>query len=1118
MGFEIHAFREVLCCAANGHESSLPNFLLEPSEVSKSIERILRRSIQGVVRMKFLFKLSKLLLLLLVLSVSQLVLGQTFRGGIAGTVQDSSGAVVSGAKISLLSQDTGLTRETVSTGDGAYAFQDLPLGKYTVTVAAPGFATAKITDITTRPGEVYSLSPKLGLSASSQQVEVNANAIAVDTESSTNTAVVPAQAVANIPLNGRDFTQLLKITPGFNGAGSLNGSRTNQNNWQIDGADNNDLFHNSQGANQGGVSGIAGVTLPIDAIDQFSVQSQANAEVGRNGGGLVNMVVKSGTNHFHGTAYYFMRNEFFASKSALLPTASRKPKIRNNQFGGSLGGPIMHDKLFFFVNYERQKYIIGAQSAATEPTAAWVAQATQLLTNHSIPVSQASLNLLSLWPQGNKNTGAATTNNYFDSRPQSGYSDNTVGKIDWNLTSRQTLSVRAFIGTGRQLGNVGTNIWDYYQVAPDHVHNYAITHNWAVTDHLSNQVLAAVNYFGQTFNDNVHNQNIPALGLNTEVTDPTLYGAPTISITSFDTIGVTQPLGRQDYTGMISDTATFVTGKHQFRLGGEFRRNYMNLLYQRNVRGSFNFDGTAYTALHPTNNYSAEGDATTRALADFLAGYATSGSLVRGQLQRDLYLNQWSIFAQDQYQVTRRLTINYGLRWDYSGPVYSTNGTLSDFDPTSSTGFAIIGQNRDTLYPRSYKNVAPRFGFTNQLTSKLVLRGTYGIYYDLPNLNGFFDNRPGNGASAGVQANNIGTSPVFTVSKSSAYQITPGVDPLPTGPAATYGVSTVSPGFRNAYLQNFNLNSEYQLGRNTILQVGYVGSLGRRLFDLRDINQAGTNSTGSTVQSTRPYYFQFPAFAAINQYESKAGSNYHSLQSMIRTSNYHGLTAQAAYTYGHSLDNVSGTRGFAPQNSLDLSAEYGNADFDVRHTFNGYVVYEVPKFTERWKPVTNGWQVNTFMTFYTGKPVNVKTSTNNSGTGEFQDRATKVADPYTTAHSLVRSSATTGAYVQWFAPSAFALPAKGTYSGMHRNEVRGPGFGTVDASLVKNTPLHESVSFQLRAEMFNIFNRLNLASPSGSFTSGSFGRSVTTVGDNVGAPGIGSGEPFNVQFAGKIIF
>jgi Carboxypeptidase regulatory-like domain len=1060
-----------------------------------------------------------LYLLMLALAMTQFVSAQTFRGGIAGSVQDSTGAVVPNAKILLLGTDTGYTRETVSTSSGDYSFQDLPLGNYSITVSSPGFQQTKIDKIAVRPGQVFSLDIKVGIAASSEQVEVNAAAVALDTVSSTNNAVVNEKAVANIPLNGRDFTQLLKITPGFNGAGSLNGARTNQNNWQIDGADNNDLFHNSEGANQGGVSGIAGVTLPIDAIDQFSVQSQANAEVGRNAGGLVNMVVKSGTNRFHGSAYYFTRNEFFASKSQMLPTSSRKPKIRNNQFGGSLGGPIMHDKLFLFVNYERQKYIIGAQSAATEPTAAWVAQATTLLTEHDIPVSQTSLNLLTLWPQGNKPSGGATTNNFFDPRPQSGYSDNTVGKLDWNLTSRQTLSVRAFIGTGRQLGNAGVNIWDYYQVAPNHVHNYAITHNWAKTDHLSNQLLAAVNYFGQTFNDNIHNQDIPALGLNTGVTNPALFGAPTITITSIDQVGVTPPLGRQDYTGMLNDTATFVTGKHQLRLGGEYRRNYMNLLYQRNIRGSFTYDGTAYTALHPTNNYATEADATTRSLADFLAGYATSGSIVYGTLQRDLFLNQWSIFGQDQYQILPNLTLNYGLRWDYSGPVYSTNGTLSNFDPNSPTGFAVVGQDVNTLYPRSYTNVAPRFGFSAQATNKLVIRGTYGIYYDLPNLNGFFDNRPGNGASVGVQANKTGPSPVFTVSKSSAYQILTDVNPLPsTGAAATFGVSTVDPGFRNAYVHNFNLNTQYQLGRNSILQISYVGALGRRLFNLIDINQAAANSTGSTQQSTRPYFSKFPSFAAINQYESKAASNFHSLQAMIRTSSFHGLTAQAAYTYGHSLDNVSGTRGFAPQNSLNLSGEYGNADFDTRHTFNAYAVYEVPKFTERWKPLTSGWQGNVFATFYTGKPINIKTSTNNSGTGEFQDRAVKVGNPYTASHSLVRSSATAGAFAQWFTPTAYALPAKGTFSGMHRNDIYGPGFGTVDASLVKNTVLHEGVNLQLRAEMFNIFNRLNLANPSGSFTSGSFGRSTTTVGDNAGAPGIGSGEPFNVQFAGKIIF
>lgn len=1080
-------------------------------------------------------------LLILVLIASLSAVAQTFRGGIAGTVQDSTGAVVPHAKISLIGQDTGLTRETSSTSEGVYSFQDLPLGKYTITITAPGFSTAKITDVTTRPGQVYALDPKLGVSASNEAVEVNADAVAIDTVSSTNNAVVPGPAVQNIPLNGRDFTQLIKIVPGVNGAGSMNGARTNQNNWQIDGIDNNDIFHNSQGANQGGVSGIAGVTLPIEAIDQFSVQTQGNAEVGRNGGGLVNMVVRSGTNHFHGSAYYYFRNEFFAAKSAMLPLNSRKPKIRNNQFGFSLGGPIKRDKLFFFGVYERQKYIIGAQSAATEPTDQWVNQAKAILANHAIPVSQTSLNLLTaLWPLGNK-PGAATTNNFFDTRPQSGYSDNFVGKVDWNINGKQTLSARAFIGTGRQLGNAGTNVWEYYQVAPDHVHNYALTHNLMLSQRLSNQLVLGVNYFGQTFNDNVHNQNIPSLGLNTGVTDPGLYGSPTITITGFDQVGVTPPLGRQDYTGQVVDTATYVVGKHQFRVGGEFRRNYMNLLYQRSVRGSFTYDGNAYNTLNPGNSFAAEGTSQTRALADFLAGYAATGTIVRGVLQRDIYVNQWSLFAQDQFQFTPKLTFNYGVRYDFSGPLYSTNGTLSNFDPNSTTGYSIVGQNQDTLYKRRYTNFSPRFGFSAKATDKMVVRGTYGLFFDLPNLNGFFDNRPGNGASVGVQANNTGSSPVFTVSKTAPFQIVTGVDPLPSAPAsgATFGVSTVSQDFKNAYVQNYNLNIEYQLGSNTIAQVGYVGSVGRHLFNLRDINQAAPTSlspgrgvnatTGATCASSsspgcvtyqqysRPYFAKFPTFAAINQYESSAGSNYNSLQAMLRTSGFHGFTAQGSYTYGHSLDNVSGTRGFAPQDSRNLAAEYGNADFDVRHTFNGYVVYEVPRFTSHWKAITEGWAANTFMTFYTGKPVTPKAGTNNSGTGENQDRVTLVADPYTGDRSLVQSP-TAGAYKQWFAKTSYAVPAAGTFSPTQRNSVRAPGFATVDASLVKNTAIYEGVKLQLRAEMFNIFNRLNLATPNTTFTSANFGRSTQTVGDAAGAPGIGSGEPFNVQFAAKLIF
>jgi len=1039
-------------------------------------------------------------------------------------VQDSTGSLIANVKITLVGTDTGSSRQITSSSSGDYSLQDLPLGLYSVTVEAPGFQSTKIDGIAVRPGQIYSLNIKLAVSSRSEVVDVSAAAVTLDTVSSTNNSVVNDKAVANIPLNGRDFTQLVKIVPGYNGAGSLNGTRTNQNNYQIDGADNNDIWQNGAAANQGGVGSIAGVTLPIDAIDQFTVQSQGNAEVGRNGGGLISLAIKSGTNHLHGSAYYFNRNEFFAARSPFLLSTTRKTKLRNQQFGGSIGGPIIKDKLFFFTNYERQKYLIQNTGSATEPTTAYVNAATALLTANSVAVNPLSLSVLSLWPQGNKPSGPATAGNYFDPRPQSGYSDNAIGKIDWTISPKQSLSARAFIGTGRQFAAVGTNIFDYYQVAPDITQNFTATHNWAITDHFSNQLLAGVGVFNQTFNDENHSQNIPALGLNTGVTSPSLFGAPTINISGLDTVGQTQPLGRKDYTGHLTDTATYAFGKHVVRFGGEFRRNYMDLQYQRNVRGTFNFTGT----VGPWASTTGVGT-DVKALADYLAGYVASSSFTQGTLRRGIYNKAFDLFGQDQYQVFPTLTLNYGVRYTYNGP-FTSDGVVSDFRPGAAGADAyglVSGSSLSSIYPQNKTNVAPRFGFSYQAASKLVVRGTYGIYFDVPNFNGFFDNRPGNGGAAGVQANPTGATPVLNLSRAS-YQWLTGVNPfVGASIPAALGLSTISPNFRTAYVQNFNLNTQYQLSRNTIVQLSYVGSLGRRLFRLVDINQArpGAGTTTAALQPRRPYYTatnitNAKTIAAINQIESEGTSNYHSFQAMVRTSNFHGLTAQGSYTLGHALDVVSGTRGFAPQDSANPNAEYGNADFDVRHTFNGYIVYEAPQIGHSLPVLTKGWQGNAFVTAFTGTPFSVKLgSVDNSGTGEFQDRANQIGDPKAgLTRQLVTPSNGGTPYVQWLTGSSFSAATQGTFGTSRRNAYRGPAFATVDASLVKNTQLRAGVNFQLRAEMFNLFNRINLANPgTGTLSSSTFGRSTNTR-NNGGAPGIGPGEPFNVQFAGKIIF
>jgi hypothetical protein len=853
--------------------------------------------------------------------------------------------------------------------------------------------------------------------------------------------------------------------------------------------------------------------------------------------------MKTGTNNFHGSAYYFNRNEFFAARSPFLTATQRKATLRNQQFGGSIGGPIIKDNLFFFLTYERQMFTIGS-IASTEPTTAYVQAGTALLAKHGIAVNPLSLSVLSIWPQGNKPAGPAASGNYFDPRPQKGYSDNAFGNVTYNLTPRQNLRLQSFVGTGRQYETIGTNVYEYYEVAPDITQNFALTHSWAITDHVSNQALAAVGVFNQTFNDANHSYNMPSIGLNTGVTDPSLFGAPTIGISGLDTTGQTQPLGRKDYTGHITDVATWVTGKHQFRFGGEFRRNYMDLQYQRNVRGTFTFNGqatanTAIRALGGTPYYcntgetgcTIDGASDVRAMADYLAGYVSSSSFTQGYLRRSIYQKTLGVFAQDQFQISSNLTFNYGVRYEYNAPLTS-DGVLSAYRPgapgADGYGLVLAGTpGLSTVYPGNKTNISPRFGFSYQPAQKMVLRGTYGLYYDAPNFNGFFDNRPGNGGAVGVQGNNTGSTPVRNVSPT-FYQWQTGVNPfnITPGPSTIFGLASVSPRFHTAYIQNFNLNTEYQISKSTIFTVGYVGSIGRRLFNLSDINQArpGTVNSAASEVTRRPIYTSkavanYATIGALNEIQSEGSSSYHSLQASIRTTGFHGLTAQGSYTYGHALDVISSTRGLAPQDSANLAGDYGNADFDVRHTFNGYVVYEVPQFTHSLTILTKGWQGNAFVTAFTGTPFSIKVGSDISGTGENQDRVNLVPGTTTktsTGNSLI-TPATGTPYAQIYNLAAFTAPAAGNFGTTARNAFRGPGFFTTDASLVKNTQIHGNWNLQLRAEMFNIFNHINLSNPTSTLSSSTFGRSTSTRNSG-GAPGIGPGEPFNVQFAGKLIF
>ena len=406
---------------------------------------------------------------------------QTFRGSITGIVTDASGAAIAGAAVKLDNPETGLSRAASTNAQGEYLFADLAVGQYAVTVTQTGFESRKIDRVEVAVSRTTNLDVRLGVAQQQQVIEVSASAAVIETTSTALVGVVNTKTVADLPMNGRDFRQMIKMAPGVSPAStSVNGMRTSGNNYQIDGADNNDAFQNAAAVNQGGVAGIAGTLLPIDAIDQFSVQSNGGADTGRNGGSSVNVVIKSGTNTLHGSAYYYNRNEALASRSPFQSATSPKQVIRNNQFGFALGGPLVRNKTFYFINGESQLSIANNSLLDTIPSDAWIAGGRNVLGQYGIAVNPVALNLLTIWPAATR-TGPAAANNYLSNGRNEYNSFNGIVKLDHAFNDKHSLSVRYFGGTGTQTADVGSHIRDFFQVAPSHMHNVSIVENAIIT-------------------------------------------------------------------------------------------------------------------------------------------------------------------------------------------------------------------------------------------------------------------------------------------------------------------------------------------------------------------------------------------------------------------------------------------------------------------------------------------------------------------------------------------------------------------------------------------------------------------------------------------------------------
>ena len=1109
---------------------------------------------------------------------------QTFRGGINGTVTDQTGSAIANAIVSAVESATNASYRTVSSSAGEFNFSNLPLGSYTVTISYSGFSTAKYDQVQVAAGTNYTLAAKLAVSSTSQTIEVTAAALALDTASDVQVTVLPPVVVQNLPNSGRDFTQMLAQTTGFaglsagggGGVASINGTRSNSVNWQIEGTDNNDFWWNIPAVNQGGVSAIAGVVFPIDAIDDFSFVTTGSAALGRNPGGTANLTIKSGTNQLHGSAYYSNHNEFFEHQN---PFSTSKPASRFQDYGFSVGGPIIRDKFFVFIAGEHQKFLIGAESKATEPSAAYQALAYADLDYFGVPHNTVASNLLNgtgslaaLWP-ASALTGPASPENYQATGNLTGHSFNGLIKLDYKLSDKDHLSARWFVAQGTQTAPTSSELTPYFENAPIHVENYSIIYNRLLSAAMSNQLSMGVGYFNQVFSDADTNFDPLGLGLNTGVTTVDLAGAPHITIgppssgsgltagnTGFDPTGVTAPSGRNDITGHLDDDLTWTKGAHQMHFGGEFRQAQVDDFYQTGQRGTIDFDGSqgpwsttsnfsggvaqtpcAALATQNTSGTAPNTASNVLALADFLAGCLnpTASSIIQGDPKRQVFANTFALYGQDAWQVTPKFNVNYGVRYDYEGPVHSHFANLSVFDPTSSTGLAVARQDVPNIYNRFWGAASPRFGFAYQLHSTTVLRGGYGLYYDSLYIKSILQNNgvqnisvfgPGlNPAGINQVVNAQGLNQVI----SSGVGIYPAFNPATTLSSAAPGsisISTFDKNFKPSNTQLWDLNLQQSFTNSVILQIGYVGSKGTHLAGMFDINAAALNSGNECPspyllpdgtcsvnyqQITRPYNAQFPAFGVIDEARSNLGSIYNSLQTTLKLQSWHGLTTQLAYTWSHALDYETGLLPYLPQDSTNEKAEYGNSDFDVRNTFTGYFDYAIPALGGP-KRISHGWELSSGFSFHGGTPYTVVASTNVSGNGDNADRAVQViANPTAgISHAIV------GGSVQWFNPDAFVDGTPGTYSPTRRGQNYNPGYGSFDLSVIKTTPIIEGphpVSAQFKVNIYNLFNRTNLA-PVGLPSTGEGGTIGSTIGPYLGNPTIGPGEPLNAELALKILF
>jgi len=1153
---------------------------------------------------------------------------QTFRGTILGTVTDPTGKLVAGATVTVKNTGTGLERTTSTTPDGGYTIPELPVGNYTVTVTQTGFQTSVTTNVEVDVATERRVDVVLQIGKVTQTVEVAGGELPqIETTSDDLGGVLTSNAVEDLPINGRDYTKLIYLNPGVAGSPdqitdspgsfgefSMNGARGRSNNYLLDGTDMNDGYRNDPAINQGGVFAVPSAILPIGAVEEMKVLSNFQPEYGRNAGAVVNIVTKSGNNKLHGEVFEYFRNDALDARNYFNQVGEQRAPFHNNQFGGDLGGPIVKDKTFFFLDYEGQRETVGTVTLACvpEPNRIHFDQVTYNATN---PVTAA---MLKFWPQPNIGTrptappngdqdpswlaydgGCPAGPNASLVTPSYNNLSSVIAKIDHNFNTNNILTGRYFFGdstqsfplaltaSGGQLPGFNTVTPTRVQLASlSYVHTFGATkvnelrYGWNrfaegffpqdASFHPSSIGLCAASSTGDCAGGGQHDSGLPILLVSVTPTGASSFFAQPGS-TSGD------PRARVDTNNQFVESFSWKIGRHDVKLGFEFRRTSVNQQeFQKYFRGRLKF----------------------ATLTDFLDGIPEGGAFgsleysSSGSTARHTFENNYGLYMQDSFRFNSRLTLNYGLRWDYYGVIQEKNNlfanyVVSSFNPATDIGTGALtqlgSQGLSSLYQPYYKNFSPRASVAWDVIgkSKTVIRAGGGLFYDAFSQDMFLGHLPYPPYYApGPAYGNFGPNPITAAGVSAQALSTGIVQGQPVYGASGCNILVecdifgVDQHIRTPYMENYNINIQQQLTSKTTLQVGYVGSQGHRLFHFYDINQPTQSViTAADLACTpapcvddfsvpRPFSSPYGVGTLtkegaiyVFQETSDAKSNYNSLQVSYKVNNWRGISSTVNYVYSKSLDTASDLEDFVvnaaqPQDSNNPDREKGPSNFNIPHRLTWVFGYELPNRGGGLRTLKNGWGFDSTVSLQSGQPftLNYNAEDDYSGGGEGYDRPDVVGpivyhkhDPsnYIELSSFAMPCTNNGT-ISGFASDC--VPGTRHYGDLGRNSLVGPTYKQWDFALYKNTAIGERAKLQLRAEFFNLLNHPNfsspllpnfIADPASNFVSGAPGfvagpnqrevgngaYQITATGDvGIGNPFLGGGGPRGIQLAAKFSF